>query len=248
MSDNGKTGPHAPFDQEIDTRVIYRVGGILAGTTLAVYLIVWGLLHLYEGRDKARGKTANPLLKADNARRLQQRVESIQGPPLEGLQPEDNKLLLEMVHGQEWFYIPPSAFIKSDGEKVQDVYELREGTEVKVAYWERDNRHVVTTIVTPIPKKPETFSEEKIYYAWGKILKIEPLTIRGWREWAAARKDRYGWTDRDKKIVHVPLEQAMQSVLQTEEFKKAGKAHEPAPWLDRATSSSSGRGAKEQRR
>ena len=71
-----------------------------------------------------------------------------------------------------------------------------------------------------------------------------PSLIAAARQRAEARMDRYGWIDREKGIVHIPIEQAMQEVLQSKEFRSEGKQKKGDGRTALPTRSSSGRAAR----
>ncbi|MGH7172410.1 MAG: hypothetical protein ACRELF_04455 [Gemmataceae bacterium] len=70
-----------------------------------------------------------------------------------------------------------------------------------------------------------------------------PSRIAAARQRAEARRERYGWIDRDKEIVHVPIEKAMEEVLKAKEFAE-GKQKKSAGHTALPTRSSSGRAAR----
>jgi len=56
-------GPEG-FDQEVDLRVVAWIGGILAGATVVVALLMWWLVAGFERFDAARQPAAPPLAEA----------------------------------------------------------------------------------------------------------------------------------------------------------------------------------------
>ncbi|HTU92391.1 MAG TPA: hypothetical protein VMF69_20080 [Gemmataceae bacterium] len=51
-------------------------------------------------------------------------------------------------------------------------------------------------------------------------------SIAAARQQAEARMERYGWIDRQKEIVHVPIDKAMEQVLRSKEFGAAKRSRE----------------------
>lgn len=68
-------------------------------------------------------------------------------------------------------------------------------------------------------------------------------SIAAARQRFEARMKRYGWIDRDKGIVHVPIEKAMEDVLQWKEFRTEGKQKKSDGRLALPGRSNSGREA-----
>jgi hypothetical protein len=70
---------------------------------------------------------------------------------------------------------------------------------------------------------------------------IEPRGIAAARASAETRMDRYGWTNRDDGIVHIPIEKALETVLQSNEFRTDANHKKGAGRTRLPTRSSSGR-------
>ncbi|HTU23668.1 MAG TPA: hypothetical protein VMG10_36865 [Gemmataceae bacterium] len=70
-----------------------------------------------------------------------------------------------------------------------------------------------------------------------------PSRIAAARQRAEVRMKRYGWIDRDKGIVHVPIEKAMEEVLKSKEFRTGDKQKKSVGRLALPSRSNSGREA-----
>ena len=104
---------------------------------------------------------------------------------------------------------------------------------------------VVAAVASPPMKAKATKSEseqpDSSRALLAEIIKVEPHSFAASREWAEVQMKRYGWTDRNDGIVHIPVERAMEGVLQSNEFradadKKKGNGRPAIP-----SRSSSGR-------
>jgi hypothetical protein len=121
--------------EAFDFRLIIWIGVGLAALCLLIQIALWWLLGGIEKRHAVRPGTVSELAKEDAQRPLGQRVDSIPGPHLEGMER------------------------KSDLSKIAEA-----------------------------------------------------------RMKAEAKMKRYGWTDPQKGIIHIPVEKAMEEVLRAKEF------------------------------
>jgi hypothetical protein len=81
--------------------------------------------------------------------------------------------------------------------------------------------HPLASRNDPIPPAPNLEMERGVKQGWdGKpvdLSKRQPFTTRMWKDLRAEAQPElqsYGWIDRDAKIVHVPIERAMELALQ----------------------------------
>jgi|GEM_PF-3177070 hypothetical protein len=155
-ADRRDAGPPAPEEHErtpgvshesevFDFRLITWVGIGLAGICMLIQIALWQLLGGIEKRHAVSPGAVSELAKEDAQRPLSQRVNSVPGPHLEGI--------------------------------------------------ERDSG---------------------------------PSKIAEARRKAEAKMKRYGWTDPEKGIIHVPVERAMEEVLRSKEFGSGNNKKKPA--------------------
>lgn len=229
--------------------LIVKVGIGLAVVAVVIQVAVWYLLH---GLEKANTPPAGALssLALDDARRtLGQRLDNVPPPHLEGIERESSLLILRVDEDkEERFYVALDVKVRLGEKEGARLFELREGQRVTISYHMpggvAGGIGVVTSVTSP-PVKADTKAEPELPNATrtltGTVAKLEPRSIAASREWAEVQMDRYGWTDRPKGIAHIPVEQAMEKVLKSDEFrseggKKKGDGRRPLP-----TRSSSGR-------
>jgi hypothetical protein len=230
--------------------LIIKVGIGLAVTAAIIHVVVWWLLGALDKLNTLSVGSMSTLAQDDATRPLGQRLDNVPQPLLEGLERESSLLVLRTGEGEEQrFFVAPNVHVQIDKKKDARLFELREGQRVTIAYHVpggvAGGIGVVNTMTSPPPEKAENKADTELPDATrtltGTIVKLEPRGIAAAREWAEVRINRYGWTDRPKEIVHVPIERAMKEVLQSPEFRakdgqKKGDGRTPSP-----TRSSSGR-------
>jgi len=81
--------------------------------------------------------------------------------------------------------------------------------------------HPLAALNDPIPVGPNLEMQRGVKQGWdGKTVdqsQRQPFTTRMWRDMRAEAQQKigtYGWVDRDGKVVHVPIERAMDLALQ----------------------------------
>jgi hypothetical protein len=235
--------------EEFNFRLIIKVGVGLAVMAAVIHLVVWWLLRGLEKTDTLPAGSMSTLALDDARRPLGQRLDNVPPPHLEGIERESSLLILRVDEGkEERFYVTLDVSVRNGENEKARLFELREGQPVTVAYHMpggvAGGIGVVTSVTSPpvkAEKKAEPELPEVSRTLTGTVVKVEPRSIAAAREWAEVQKDRYGWMDRQKEIVHIPVERAMEEVLRSSEFhskngKKRGDGRTASP-----TRSSSGR-------
>jgi hypothetical protein len=231
-----------------DFGLIVKVGIGLAVVAVVIQVAVWYLMHGLEKRNTQPVGAVSSLALDDARRSLGERLDNVPPPHLEGFERESSQLILRVDEDrEEHFYVALDVKVRL-GEKDARLFELREGQAVTVAYHMpggvAGGIGVVTSVTSPPVKndnKAQPELPEVTRTLTGTVAKLEPRSIVASREWAEVQMERYGWTDRKKEIVHVPIEQAMEDVLKSKEFHKEGEKKKGAGRLALPTRSSSGR-------
>jgi hypothetical protein len=242
--------PGVSYEREtINFRLIIKVGVGLAVMAAVIHLVVWWLLRGLEKVDMQPAGSMSTLALDDAKRPLAQRLDNVPPPHLEGIERESSLLILRVDQTkEERFYVAPNVRVQIGKNKEARLFELREGQQVTVAYHMpggvAGGIGVVTSVTSP-PVKAEKKADPELpdvtRMLTGTVVKIEPRSIEDARKWADVQMHRYGWMDRQKEIVHVPVEQAMKEVLQSSEFhSKDGKKKDDGRPVS-PTRSSSGR-------
>jgi hypothetical protein len=220
--------------EAFDFRLILWVGVGLAAVGLAVHIVVWWLLGGLEKFNAMPTGRVSELALDEATRPLGQRVDNVPGPHLEGIERESSLLVLRTEDGEEKrFYTSVDVRVRIDKEKTR-LFELREGQRVTIAYYlpggAAGGLGVVTSVTHPAVqgelKKSEPELPEVSRTLNGEIVKIEPRSIAASRDWAEVQSERYGWIDRDKEIVHIPVEKAMEEVLRSKKFGSPKQSRE----------------------
>lgn len=218
-------------------RLILWVGVGLAAVAIAVQVVVWWLLGDLEKYDAVPPGRVSDLAMEEARQPLGQRVDNVPSPHLEGIERESSLLVVRMASGEEKrFYASVDARVRIGDNKNARLYELREGQEVTLTYYMPGGvgggLGVVTSVTSPplpagrkqpgpeLPEASRTFNSE--------IIKIEPRSIAAARDWAEMQGKSYGWIDRDKEIVHIPVEKAMEEVLRSKQFGSAANKKKTA--------------------
>lgn len=232
-------------------RLLVWCGVGLVGTGIVIHLAVWWTMEKLKNHNALPSGSISELARDDAARPLEQRVANMPAPHLEGIDPLSTLLLFRTEEGkEERFYVVPSVRVQLGNKKDASLYELHLGQRATITYHMPGGvpgaLGIVTTVISPPgqgEKKAGPERQEVSRTLNGEIIKLEPQDVAAAREWAERQSRRYGWIDRDKGIVHIPIARAMQEVLQTKEFradgdKKKGEGRTPLP-----TRASSGRAA-----
>lgn len=147
-------------------------------------------------------------------------------PHLEGIERGGSLIVIRTENGEEArFYGSPDLRVQIDNNEKAKLFELRKGQRATLTYYFPggvDGGLGVVTAVTSPPlkadhKKPEPELPDATRTINGSILRIEAHSIAAARDWAEVQMKSYGWIDRDKGIVHIPIDRAM------DKFGKSGK-------------------------
>jgi hypothetical protein len=215
-------------------RLVIWVGVVLAAIVIGVQIVLWWLLGGLEKFNAVPTGRISELASEETTRPLGQRVDNVPGPHLEGIERESSLLVLRTEDGgDKRFYTSVDVRIRIDDEKAR-LFQLREGQRVTIAYYMPGGAGgglgVVTSVTSPPVKaglkKPEPELPEITRTLSGEIIKIEPRSIAASREWAEVQAERYGWIDRDKEIVHIPVEKAMEEVLRSKKLGSTKQSRE----------------------
>jgi hypothetical protein len=220
-------------------RLVIWVGVGLAAVGISVHVVLWWLLGGLERFNAVPTGRVSELAPEDATRPLGQRVDSVPGPHLEGIERESSLVVLRTEDGEEKrFYTSVDVRIRANNEDAR-LFDLREGQRVTIVYYMPGGAGgglgVVTSITSPLvqvelkksgPEVPE--ASETLN---GEIIKIEPRSTAEMRRWAEVQSKRYGWIDREKEIVHIPVEKAMEEVLRSKKLGSPAQTRErKRPW------------------
>lgn len=250
VEEHTKTPGVSHESEGFDLGLVVKVGIALAATALLVHLMVWWYMTELEKYNAQPSGELSVLALEDAQRPLADRLDNVPQPHLEGIERESSLLEIRTEKGEEKrFYAAMDIHVRiGDNEKAR-LFELREGQRVTLSYrmpgGVGGDVGVVTAIVSPPSKANEKSVHSQLPDAMrtlnGEIVRVVPRSIMASRAWAEVQMEHYGWTDRDKGIVHVPVEQAMKSVLQSKEFMADPKKKKGDGRLSLPTRSSSGR-------
>jgi hypothetical protein len=217
-----------------DFRLIIWVGLGLVAVGLAVHIVLWWLLGGLEKFNAVPAGRVSELAEDEATRPLGQRVDNVPAPHLEGIERESSLFVLRTEDGEEKrFYTSVDVHVRIDNEKAR-LFDLHEGQRVTIAYFMPGGAGgafgIVTSVTSPSVKdelkKPDPELPEASRTLNGEILRIEPRSIAAARDWAQVQSRRYGWIDREKEIVHIPVEKAMEEVLRSKKFSSAKQSRE----------------------
>lgn len=236
--------------EEFNLRLILWVGLGLAATGLLIHVLVGWLLGGLERYNAQPSGEESALALVDAKKPLAQRLDNVPPPHLEGIERESSLVVLLTEKGDDKrFYAASDVRVRIGTNVKARLFDLREGQRVTLAYHMPGGvgggLGVVTSVTSPPLKagenKPQPELPDAMRFFSGEIIKIEPRSIAASREWAEAQMGRYGWTDRDKGIVHIPVENAMEDVLKSKEFRSDGNKKKGDGRLSLPTRSNSGR-------
>jgi hypothetical protein len=224
----GHTPGVAHESEHLDFRPIVWSGfGLIVMCTVVTALVWW----LFAGLEKFNAQpvgTVSSLAIEDADRPFGQRLDNVPSPHLEGIERESSIISVRTRNGAEMSFFASADINVSIGEKEKaSLFELHEGQLVTLVYYmpsgETGGIGVVAAIVSPPAKakeaKIESEQPDSTRSLLAEIIKVEPRSVAASREWAEVQMNRYGWTDRNDGIVHIPVERAMESVLQSNEFR-----------------------------
>lgn len=229
--------------------LIVKVGLGLAVTAAFIQVSVWYLLHGLKKIETQPVGTESSLALDDARRPLGQRLDNVPPPLLEGIERESSQLILLVDEDkEERFYVASDVKVHLGEKENARLFELREEQRVTVAYHMpggvAGGIGVVTSVTSP-PVKSDTKTEPELPDATrtltATVVRLVPRSTAAAREWAEVQMERYGWADRRKEIVHVPIEQAMEDVLKSKEFRSEGGKKKGDGRMAMPTRSSSGR-------
>jgi hypothetical protein len=259
-------GPHAPpsvaapethlhtpgvaYDPEkFNFRLILWVGVGLVVTAVVIHVAVWWLLGGLQHINAKPVGSISELALEDAAKPLAQRIDKVPTPHLEGIERESSLIVLRTENGEEArFYGSPDLRVEIDNKEAK-LFELREGQRLTLTYYLPsgvDGALGVVTAMTSPPvkaeqKKPEPELPDTTRTINGVLLRIEAHSIAAARDWAEVQMQRYGWIDRNKGIVHIPIDRAMAEVLKSKEFRTEKNRNKSDGRLALPSRSSSGR-------
>lgn len=237
--------------EKFSLRLILWCGAGLVGIGILIHVGVAWLLGGLEKHHAVPPGSISELAMEDASRPLGRRVGNVPPPHLEGIDPLSTLLIFRTEAGEnERFYVARSARVQIGDKKDVSLYQLRLGQRATITYHMPggvpDAMGIVNTVITPpIKAEKEARSEQPEVSRTlnGEIVKLMPQDIAAGREWAEVQSKRSGWIDREKGIVHIPIERAMQEVLDSKEFAK-GERKKSAGHRLLPTRSNSGRGAR----
>lgn len=207
--------------------LVIKVGIGLAVVAAIIHFTVAGLLGGLEKAHTVPPDRISELTREEAAQPLNRRIDSVPAPHLEGIERQSSLLEIKSEDGQRQRFVT-SIDVRvriGDNDKAR-LFELRQGQRVTISYYmpggDGGGLGVVTSIISP-PRKaerkragPEQPDASQTFN--GEIIRIEPRSIAAARDWAEVQMEQYGWIDREKGIVHIPVEKAMEEVLRSKEF------------------------------
>ncbi len=213
-----------------DFRLIMLVGGGLLVVVFIVHFTVAGLLGGLERKYTVPPNRLSELTREDAAQPINQRIDRMPAPHLEGIERASSLLEIRTAEGErQRFCTSVDVRVRIGKNEKARLFELREGQRVTLSYYmpggDDGALGVVTSITSPPlkaerkkagPELPDTSRTLN-----GEIIRIEARSIAAARDWAEVQMEHYGWVDRDKGIVHIPVEKAMEEVLRSKELGSA---------------------------
>jgi hypothetical protein len=243
--------------EEFNFRLILWVGAGLAFTALIVHVIVWWLFGGLENHNTVPTGSVSELALEDATRPMDQRLDNVPTPHLEGIEPQSSLLDVRTEKGDnKRFFVSHDVRVRIGKNAKARLFDLYEGQRVTLTYYLSagvgGGLGVVTSVTSPPvqaeQKNPEPEVPDVSRTLNVEVVRVVPRSIAASRQWAEVQMGRYGWIDRDKGIVHVPVEEAMEEVLQSKEFRTDGKQKKSDGRTALPTRSSSGREAKGRQR
>lgn len=223
--------------EAFDFRLILWVGAGLIAFGVVLQVALWLLLGGFEKHHTVAPDLVSEMAKEDADRPLGQRVDNVPGPHLEGIERESSLLEILTENGEKHrFFTAVDLSVRIGKNDKARLSELREGQRITLSYFmpggARGGLGVVTSVTSPPveaeQKKPKPELPDVSRTLNGKILRIEPRSVSDARAWAEVQMERYGWIDRQKEIVHVPIDKAMEQVLRSKELGSANNKKKAA--------------------
>lgn len=218
--------------EAFDFRLILWVGIGLAVFAVIIHFALAGLLGGFEEYHSVPPGRVPELTREDASQPLSQRVDSLPAPHLEGIERESSLIEILTENGEKQrFYTSVDVRVRIANDEKARLFELRQGQRVTISYYlpggTGGGLGVVTSVTSPPLKVERKKAESELPDASrtlnGEILKIEPRSIAAARDWAEVQMEQYGWIDRDKEIVHIPVEKAMEEVLRSKELSQTSQ-------------------------
>lgn len=214
--------------------IIVKVGIGLAVVAVLVQFIIAGLLGGLENVHTVPPERIPDLVKEDAAQPLNQRVDSLPAPHLEGIERQSSLLEIRSEDGErQRFCTSVDVHVRIGKNEKARLFELRQGQRVTLSYYmpggDGGGLGVITSITSPPHKAERKKAEPELPDVsrtfTGEIIRIEPRSIAAARDWAEVQMEQYGWIDRDKEIIHIPVEKAMEEVLRSKQLGPASREH-----------------------
>jgi hypothetical protein len=231
-----------------DLRLILCVGVGLIVTGVVVHVAVWGLLVYYQ-IPNAPAPVSESSLSLDDARQpLSRRLLDVPPPLVEGVERDSSLLILRTDQNKEQrFYAAPKIYVLIK-DRPASLFELREGQPVTITYHMPGGVAGGLGVATSVRSPPGNSAEESASelpdaarMLTATVVKVEPRSVEAARAWATVQMDRYGWVDRQKEIVSIPVATAMEEVLKSKEFR-SGQGKTSAGRIAPPGRTNSGRG------
>ncbi len=213
--------------EHFDFRLIIMVGVGLLVVAAIVHFTVAGLLSGLEKVHTVPPGHIPDLVKEDATQPLNQRIDRVPAPHLEGIERASSLLEIRTADGErQRFCTSVDVRVRIGNNEKARLFDLREGQRVTLSYYmpggDGGALGVVTSITSPPLKAERKRAGPELPDASrtlnGEIIRIEPRGITAARDWAEVQMEHYGWVDRDKGIVHIPVEKAMEEVLRSKEL------------------------------
>jgi hypothetical protein len=235
MSDQPQPEPERGYEtRDADISTIVFVGCALVVAAVVVHVGVWGLFDYLKRRaDRANeARMARlPVIRAEVARREAEATRRPPHPRLEGFEPAHARVVLETAEGKDLvFYVDtPITVVRRPavGEgNVESIklYDVTRGAEVALTYLDPLGpygrpRVLRIEVGGGAPGDSGRPAEGGVRTVSGTIKEIDPESGPDFRQAAEADLRRAGWVDPKKDVAHIPIEQAMQILVDQKMLK-----------------------------
>jgi hypothetical protein len=213
--------------EAFDFGLIVKVGIGLAIVAAIVHFAVGWLLGGLEKSHTVPLDRVSELTREEATQPLTRRIDSVPAPHLEGIERESSLLEIRTEDGvRQRFVTSVDVRVRIGKNENARLFELREGQRVTLSYYmpggDGGGLGVITSVASPPLKAERKKAGPELPDASrtlnGEIIRMEPRSIAAARDWAEVQMEHYGWIDREKEIVHVPVEKAMEEVLRSKEL------------------------------
>jgi hypothetical protein len=234
---------------EFNFRLVVRVGIGLVITVVVIHVVVWWLMRGLKRAHEVAAGSLSALALEDANRTLDERLQDVPSPHLEGIERESSLLILRAGEKEERrFFIADNVIVRRGKEAIR-LFELQEGERVSVTYYlpggTAGGIGVATSVTTPPQEagkeKAESLAHESHVFT-GAIVRVEPRSVAAAREWAEVQMEHYGWAEKQRGIARIPVAAAMEEVLKSKEFRPPDKGKQSDGRLTMPARSNSGRG------